>query len=73
MIANDIQKFIDEYELLIKQSDIMIDSITKDIGKHRRALTDRSIERQDLAAWNARRQAYVQAKVNFESLMDCVL
>lgn len=69
----EIEKLIYIYDLKIDDCDKVIDHLTKQIGRIRRGTSDDEFliqHRKDRAAEQAKKQAYVQAKYDFDSLFD---
>lgn len=67
-----IAKLMCEYEAKIVQCDVMLDDIKKANTKARHdyikvAMREYQVDR---VLWDARKQAYIQAKTDFDSLLD---
>ena len=69
-----ILKMKDEYEFKIQDCDEVIASYRKKITANRKSGNDAESDclRKDRAIEQAKRQAYVQAKYDFDSLLDYV-
>ena len=74
MMEAEINKMKDEYEFKIQDCDEIISSYRKKIAANRKSGNDEESEhlRKDRAIEQAKRQAYVQAKYDFDSLLDYI-
>ena len=73
-MKTEIEKLKTDYELKIKNCDILIDHTSESIKTYRSKDNKDLINsfRKDRAIEQAKRQAYVQAKYDFDSLLDYV-
>jgi hypothetical protein len=69
-MKNSIRKMIEEYNEKVKLEDIRLESVGEQIKKARAAGECYEDLRSDKKVINARRQAYIQAAVDFDSLLD---
>lgn len=73
-MKEEIEKLMSEYDLKIENCDILIEHISDSIRKYR-SETNKGIVnsfRKDRAIEQSKRQAYVQAKYDFDGLLDHV-
>ena len=70
----EIEKMIKEYDVKIENSDFLVEKYRKVIAVNRKNGFDEEnkIYRKDRAIEQARRQAYVQAKYDLDSLFDYI-
>ena len=73
-MKEEIEKMKSQYDLKIEDCDKLINSFRRDIAIDRRSGNDKGADslRKERAIFQARRQAYVQAKYDFDSLLDYV-
>ena len=73
-MLEEIEKMKTQYDVKIAYCDKAIDSLRKSITANRKAghEDENKILRKDRAIEQAKRQAYVQAKYDFDSLVDYV-
>lgn len=73
-MLNEINKLLTEYELKIKDCDTLLDHRYQLIGESRQAKNHELVAslRKEKAIIEARKQAYVQARVDIDSLIDYV-
>lgn len=73
-MKTEIEKLKTEYDLKIKNCDILIDHASDSIRQYRSAANKDLISsfRKDRSIEQAKRQAYVQAHADFDSLLDYV-
>ena len=73
-MKSEIEKLKTEYDLKIKDCDILIDHANVSIKQYRSEANKGLIDsfRKGRATEQAKRQAYVQAKYDFDSLLDYV-
>ena len=69
-MENSIKKMIKEYEEKIEFQDILIKNVVKEIRGLRSGGLDTTDLRHQRQLAEARRQAYVQAKSDIDSLLD---
>lgn len=65
-----IEKLIAEYESKINDQDVLISHYKETIRDKCRTYKDPYFDRLESARADARRMAYIQAKVDIESLLD---
>ena len=70
----EIEKMIKQYDVKIENSDFLVEKYRKVIAVNRKNGFDEEnkIYRKDRAIEQARRQAYVQAKYDLDSLFDYI-
>jgi len=71
-MKKNIEKFIAEYEQKISDMYILLKENTQCIIDARRKGQDPIEEKKERAVLWAKRQAYIQARVDFESLWDLI-
>ncbi len=74
-MESEIEKMKANYDLKIADCDKGIEGLRKAIAINRKHGTDVDAAkalRKDRAIKQAQRQAYVQAKYDFDSLLDCI-
>jgi len=69
-MENSIEKMIEEYNEKVRLEDIRLEAVGKRIREARAAGANYDTLSHDRHVINARRQAYVQAKSDFDSLLD---
>lgn len=73
-MKDEIEKLKTDYDLKIESCDILINHSSENIKQYRSAANKSIIDslRKDRAIEQAKRQAYVQAKYDFDSLLDYI-
>ena len=73
-MKEEIEKLKTEYDLKIENCDILIEHASESIRKYRSKTNKDLVDtfRKDRSIEQAKRQAYVQAKSDFDSLLDYV-